>query len=31
MCLDPAENPKMNVPWWVNIGWFHAMRRASSG
>lgn len=31
MCLEPAENPMMYVPWWVNIGWFHAMHRASSG
>ena len=31
MCLDAAENPMMYVPWWVNIGWFHAMRSSSSG
>lgn len=31
MCLEAAENPMMYVPWWVNIGWFHAMRSSSSG
>lgn len=31
MCLDAAENPMMYVPWWVNIGWFHATRSSSSG
>ena len=31
MCVDAAENPMMYVPWWVNIGWFHAMRSSGSG
>lgn len=30
MCFDAAENPMMYVPWWVNIGWFHAMCGATS-
>ena len=31
MCLEVAENPMMYVPWWVNNGWFQAMRSSSSG
>ena len=31
MCWDAVENPMMKVPWWVNIGWFHAMRSSISG
>ena len=31
MCLRVAENPMTYVTWWVNIGWFHAMRSSSFG
>ena len=29
--LGRGREPLMCVMWWVNIGWFHAMRSSSSG
>lgn len=29
--LGRGREPMMYVPWWVNNGWFQAMRSSSSG